>query len=145
MLKTDPRLRERALGPFQGLTTQECEQKQQKAWTAFTQGRPKEELLAAGAVGVEDNEELQTRAVSALREIASEHVGRVVVVVAHGGTIHMAVSGLTGNSSMPHIGNGSITTVLVSPDGTGRLGGAAEARHITSNVQNADVAGLRSN
>lgn len=62
MLKTDARFRERSLGPFQGLTATECDQQHKAAWRAYRLGASREELDAVGARGVEDDEELASRA-----------------------------------------------------------------------------------
>jgi broad specificity phosphatase PhoE len=139
-LKTDERLRERALGPFQGLTATQCERDHPLAWNAFVRGHPQAQLDTVGAAGVEDNATLQHRTVCALREIASVHAGGVVIVVSHGGAIHSAVAGVTGNEALPHIGNGAIVPLQLSPDGTGRLGAAPDASHIVGEVRGADDA-----
>ena len=143
-LTTDPRLRERALGPFQGLTARQCDQQHREAWRAFNCGSSRAMLDQAGAAGVEDNEQLGARASAALQEIAARHCGETVILVSHGGFIHTAVTSCTDEGDVPHIGNGSITTLELARDGRGWLVAGPADAHIRVGVAgaNADVVPL---
>ena len=124
-LRTDVRLRERRLGPFQGRTVQQCQAELPTTWAHFSSEdengdnrldeRQAARAEAEGASengGVEPYVELRSRAGSALREIAAAHPGQSIIVVSHGGFVHSACLELTGLVAIPHIGNVSLTTLV---------------------------------
>ena len=85
-----PALREVDVGSWSGLTRAEAEDRFPEAYLRWTDG-------GEGWDDGETYEELSTRVVSAIREIAGDHPGELVLVLAHGGTIraaHAAALGL---------------------------------------------------
>lgn len=78
-VRTDPRLRERNVGPWEGLTHQEVE----RAWPGYLQTRRRPE-------GFEEEEPAAVRMLAAFVDIAAEHPGGEVLVVSHGGVIRAA-------------------------------------------------------
>jgi probable phosphoglycerate mutase len=98
----DASLRERAFGPFEGLTTDECVRLHPEAWRAWREDR----LAPAGAEGPAA---LATRVIAGLRRAALE-VARddaAALVVTHGGALRAAVFEAAGGPPPP-IANGAI-------------------------------------
>ena len=135
-LKLDTRLRERRLGPFQGITTRESATRYPKMWAAFNRGdldgpRAAELLpsLEPGADGVESATDMATRCMEALEAIASAHEpGATILVVSHGGLIHTAVGCCQGDvGAVPHIGNVSVTTLVREAPATWQVRNVGEA------------------
>jgi probable phosphoglycerate mutase len=108
----DARLRERKLGPFQGLTEAQALSRHAAEWQRFLRGRPVD--------GVEDDLQVMTRVAESLRCIARTHPGRTILVFSHGGAIHGAVRALTGSTVHVDIVNCSITHLRSSADPAGR-------------------------
>ncbi len=137
--RSDARLRERALGPFQGLTEREAAESQAGAWGRFLRGLPTE--------GVEADGEIEARAAAALRDIAHSHPGQTVLVFSHGGTIHAAICVLAGAAEMPHIGNCSVSELSASeghgPELLWEVVSVGEAPVPASRARNVDVKGKR--
>jgi len=129
-LHRDERLRERRLGPFQGLSPAECARRFPATWAAFSCGDfdcgvrpPPAEEGADAAGGIEAVGSMAARCSDVLGAIAARHPGGTVVAVSHGGLVHTAcveVGGMDGE--VPHISNGSVTTLKC--DGAGAAGGA---------------------
>ncbi|KAL1526828.1 hypothetical protein AB1Y20_015520 [Prymnesium parvum] len=143
-IQLDTRLRERSLGLFQGLTAAQCDQEHRAAWRTFNKGACRAELDSAGAIGVEDDEELQARALAALSDIVVKHAGETVVVVSHGGWIHAALACCAAQEAVPHIGNGSISTLILSADCRGWMKSGPENSHIRVGAAkgNVDMIGI---
>jgi len=82
-LSVEPRLRERHLGVFQGLTWPEIEQQHPEAFQAFNTGDP--DYVIPGGESAHQRFE---RTVGCLENIARKHVGTNVLVVAHSGVLN---------------------------------------------------------
>src|SRR5580704_9580635 len=101
----DPDLRERAFGPFEGLTGDECLRFHPEAWRAWRQ----EHVAPSGA---EDRPALAARVARGLRRVAEE-VARddaAALVVTHGGALRSAVAEALGTQPPP-VANGAIWRV----------------------------------
>jgi probable phosphoglycerate mutase len=81
-VRTDPRLRERHLGIFQGLLKSEIKQKLADEYRLFKTAGPDRAMP-----GGESARQSAERCLACLEEIARRHAGETIVVVAHGGTI----------------------------------------------------------
>ena len=125
-LRTDERLRERLLGPFQGISTAECAARYPKAWAAFNRGElddgePTAALEPGAADAIERVGAMQERCLAALNDVADAGPGATTLVVSHGGLVYTAVVAVRGegdSSHVPHIGNVSVTTLQRSEGGT---------------------------
>ena len=91
-VRTDPRLRETDVGPWEGLTRHEVE----REWPGFLAERRRPE-------GFEAYEDAAARLIEALLEIAADHPGGEVLVVSHGGVIRAARRAL--GADAPHLPN----------------------------------------
>ena len=124
---TDPRLRERRLGPFQGIPTVDCARKFPRTWAAFNSGAldhgtpPKNLDKGADANGgVESSDEMRERCKASLEEIRLNHLGKTTLAVSHGGMIHTACMCYLDPKQelmIPHIGNCTVTTLIADSDG----------------------------
>lgn len=76
----DPLWRERDVGDFAGLTSLEAQEKYPDVWAQKKNG------LLTPPNG-EDWQSLRKRAVAAFERVAARHVGEMVAVVSHGGTL----------------------------------------------------------
>lgn len=102
----DPNLRERAFGPFEGLTGDECLRLHPEAWRAWRQTQ-------VTPPGAEDRPTLAARVVLGLRRVA-EDVARgdaAALVVTHGGALRAAVAEVLGTQPPP-VANGAIWRVV---------------------------------
>jgi broad specificity phosphatase PhoE len=98
----DPTLRERAFGPFEGLTREECVLLHSEAWRAWREDQVAPE-------GAENPAVLAARVAVGLRRVAEE-VARDdagALVVTHGGALRTAVAVVLG-AQPPPIANGAI-------------------------------------
>ena len=91
-VRTDPRLRETDVGPWEGLTQHQVE----RDWPGFLAERRRPE-------GFEAYEDAAARLIEALLEIAADHPGGEVLVVSHGGVIRAARRAL--GAEAPHLPN----------------------------------------
>ena len=91
-VRTDPRLRETDVGPWEGLTRHEVE----REWPGFLAERRRPD-------GFEAYEDAAARLIEALLEIAADHPGGEVLVVSHGGVIRAARRAL--GADAPHLPN----------------------------------------
>jgi probable phosphoglycerate mutase len=101
-LYEDPDLRERAFGPFEGLTREECERLHPEAWSAWLEER-------RVPPGAESLEALALRMAAALGRVV-ERVGQeggTVLVVSHGGAMRAAITSMAGKTPPP-IANGGL-------------------------------------
>ncbi|ATE62668.1 histidine phosphatase family protein [Thauera sinica] len=85
-LKTEPRLRERHYGVFQGLTHDEASVRFPEAYARFKARDIEQPIPGDG----ESLAAFAARVVAALTEIAQRHAGERVLVVAHGGVLDVA-------------------------------------------------------
>jgi broad specificity phosphatase PhoE len=81
-------------GDWEGLTKQECAERDPSAWEAYAH-RPEESLIPGGEALTDGI----TRVVQALREMGHRHPGRAVAAVSHGAIVRLAVVGVDGNYS----------------------------------------------
>ena len=79
---TDPRLRERHLGLFQGLTREEAREKHPQDSDKLDSGDPDYKIP-----GGESARERYERMVACIEEIAAHHPGERIVIVSHGGAL----------------------------------------------------------
>jgi glucosyl-3-phosphoglycerate phosphatase len=86
-LRLDPRLREVAMGSWEGLTRQEVADRHPEQYADWIAGRP------IRGRGGEDSAQVPARALAALRELPE---ARVAVVVTHGGTSARLIEALLG-------------------------------------------------
>lgn len=125
-LRRDARLRERRLGPFQGLSVGECHRRHALLWNTFNSGEDDQMVACVNQPGASENggvelrQDMTERAVAVMRDIAAAHPGESVLVVSHGGFIHHAVCAMSDlpEDEVPHIGNCTVTT-LVAPAAAG--------------------------
>ncbi|HEX7664947.1 MAG TPA: histidine phosphatase family protein [Polyangiaceae bacterium] len=97
-LALDAELRERAFGPFEGLTRLECEAKYPEAWAAWT----KDSVIPEGG---EHTHLVVARMKRAILRCLDR--GGPMLVVSHGGAMRLVLNELTGRTHEP-IGNGVI-------------------------------------
>jgi probable phosphoglycerate mutase len=81
----DPRLRERNLGVFQGLTSPECELRYPEDYARFHRRDP-DHVMAQG----ESIRQVYARVSAVLETLAQRHAGQRVLVVTHGGILDAA-------------------------------------------------------
>jgi 2,3-bisphosphoglycerate-dependent phosphoglycerate mutase len=114
-IRAEPGLRERHLGVFQGLTAVQVEAQQPEVWRRYRSEGP--EYAMPGGESARQRFE-RTRA--ALNLIAAAHVGEVVVVVAHAGTLDSAFRASTGlpleSKRCFSLGNASISAIDIEPE-----------------------------
>ena len=110
----EPRLREIYLGPLEGVTYDDALKSHPKAAKAFWE-RPH----LFNVEGAENAQQVQTRVVESLGEIAKAHPGESLLVVSHGVAIKTALAWFMGHDisklhevALPE--NGSITTLTLS-------------------------------
>lgn len=96
MLAPDNRIRERAYGQVEGLTSEEREHKWGKDWNLLN-------------LGQESDEQLQCRALSFLEELYSNYSDQNVLVVSHGGFLAQLYIALYKDKYSERIGNLSLT------------------------------------
>jgi probable phosphoglycerate mutase len=115
-MKLDPRLRERHLGIFQGLTSAEAERQHEEEFMQFRSRTP-DHVVPGG----ESRRQLQQRAVAALLAIGRAHAGHTVAVVSHGGVldvIYRHARGLALDAPREHeMNNASLNYLVWSPRG----------------------------
>jgi probable phosphoglycerate mutase len=81
----DPRLRERKLGVFQGLTSAECERLHPELYARFHRRDP--ELVIPGGESIR---QVYARVSALLEDLARAHAGERIVLVTHGGILDAA-------------------------------------------------------
>jgi broad specificity phosphatase PhoE len=103
---TDPRLRERGYGAFEGLTRSECEDRFPGAWQRYLADR---RLVPPGG---EPQAEVVERVVAAMTEIATANdetssESGTILVISHGGTIRSFIHAAIGVIPPP-LENGTV-------------------------------------
>ncbi len=125
-VQLEPRLREKDLGHWQGLTREEV-----RAWDGERYARYREGWPHVPVPGGEAIPQLVARAHAALEEIAARHSGQTVALVSHGGTISNLLHALLPESEVPSLLNTSLT--VIKQDTTGApwcLGRASWTPHL---------------
>ncbi len=111
---SDPDLRERGFGVFEGLTRAECEVKHPEAWRVWSTD------ARIAPPGAETYETLAARMASGVaRALEMAEKDRPVLIVTHGGSLRALLHHVTGDVP-PVIGNGAV--YVVSHDGARFLG-----------------------
>jgi broad specificity phosphatase PhoE len=85
----DPLWRERDVGDFGGLTSQEAKKRYPEVWTTMKNG------LLSPPNG-EDWRALRARAATAFERVAARHEGEMIAVVSHGGTLANVIAHVLG-------------------------------------------------
>lgn len=127
-IMTDPRLRERCMGVFEGLTWHEAETRYPEEMARYRERDP-DYVFPEG----ESWQQVYDRVVACSDEMARRHVGRTVVVVSHGGVLHRMFRHTVGLPfQAPRtwtIYNASINRFLIG-DGTWMLGTWGDIGHL---------------
>ena len=122
-VQTDPRLRERCFGRFEGHTWAELEALHPQEATAWRQRVP-DFAPPAG----ESLLQLQNRVVPAVSELASRHPGEQILIVAHGGVLDILYRAATRlDLQAPRswgMTNTAINRLLWTPEGLSLVGWA---------------------
>lgn len=121
-VRTDARLREKDVGPWEGLTMQEVE----RDWPGYLQAKRRPD-------GFEGDEQAAERFLAAIADAAAEHPGGDLLVVSHGGVIRAARRAV--GPAAPHLPNLSGSWFVVTERGVS----AGDVVHLL--VDDQDVAG----
>lgn len=81
-IKPDARLRERALGIFQGLTTEQMKMQYPVEYHEFRKSHPD-----YAPPDAESSRQRYTRNIDCFTELAEQHPGETIIIVCHGGVI----------------------------------------------------------
>jgi probable phosphoglycerate mutase len=138
-VNTDPRLRERHLGVFQGLDKAVVQEKYPHEYAAYTSGDP--DYCVPGG---ESSRQFLERALSCLEELAARHPAGHLVVVTHGGVLGMVLKHVLGlpigaprRFAMPNTGFN-----LISRNSTGwrleTLGDTSHLRELENSLDDSD-------
>jgi probable phosphoglycerate mutase len=113
---TDPGLRERGFGVFEGLTFTEIEQRWPEQSARWRRRDP-----TFGAEGGETLSEFYARSVACVSRLAAAHWGQSIMIVTHGGVLdclYRAASRVALDAPRSwQIGNASINRLLFTPQG----------------------------
>jgi len=95
-LSVDPRLRERGLGCFEGLTREECAERHAEAWARYLTDR------RITPTDAEPHEQVVARFIAALTavSVSANRTGHVLVV-SHGAAIRSFIHTITGTEPAP--------------------------------------------
>lgn len=104
------KLRERNLGVLQGLKIEEAAVLQPQAWRCLHARDPSAQIHG----GVESEQDMRTRIVSGLQEIAQCSEGETVIAVLHGGPLSVVHRHIMGHGQASSVRNCSISTIKVS-------------------------------
>ena len=107
-LGTDPRLRERSFGVFEGLTQAECEALHPDHWRRYLADR---RVLPPGAEALGA---VTRRMFAAVRALATAWPTSPVLVIGHGSAIRSLVAAVTG-ADCPPLPNGALFRLHVDP------------------------------
>lgn len=123
-VETDPGLRERAFGAWEGRTRDDLAASDPERWTRWREG----DDAVVGEVGGETADELVARVVAALdARLAALEDGGVLVAVTHGGPIWFGLHALLdlGAGRLGGVDNASVTELTVEreADGSSPLAG----------------------
>jgi probable phosphoglycerate mutase len=127
-LATEPALRERAFGRFEGVTFTEIETRWPDEAVRWRRREP-----GFGPGGGETLETFYARCVQAAGALAARHPGQTIAIVAHGGVLDCLYRAATGVSLQAprswHLGNAAINRLLWHGEGF-TLVGWNDARHL---------------
>jgi len=114
-------LRERHFGHFEGMTWAEIEEKWPTDAKLWRSRDPHWSPLGGESLVV-----LHERIAQCVLEIASQHLGEQIVLVAHGGVLDVLYRLATGQDTQAprtwHLGNAAINRLLWTPEGLGLVG-----------------------
>jgi len=88
-LATDPQLRERAYGVFEGMLYPDIERQYPDDFARW-HARDIDAVMPAGGRLAESFRQFYQRSIAALQAVAARHAGQTVAVVAHGGVLECA-------------------------------------------------------
>ena len=109
-LRADARLRERGFGCFEGLTREECAQRHAESWARYLADR------RDTPVDAEPHQEVVSRVIAALTDVAESATPGHVLVVSHGAAIRSFVQAVTGQAPPP-LANTALFLVEYGPAG----------------------------
>ena len=89
IVQTDPNLRERCYGVFEGMFYSDVE-RQYPAEFALWQARDIDAVMPPGEREAESFRQFYARSTSAIRDWAERYLGKTIVIVAHGGVLECA-------------------------------------------------------
>jgi len=125
-LKSEPRLRERAFGHFEGRTFLDIEQALPEQAARWRKRDP--EFAPEGG---ESLRQFRTRVTEAVGELADRHPGQQVLLVAHGGVMDVLYRAATGQELQAartwQLGNASINRLLWTAQGLTLVGWGDDA------------------
>lgn len=135
-LHSDPHLRERCYGGFEGLLYAEIEQRFPREFAAW-QARDIDSVMPSGARVAESFRQFYTRCITAIVGWAERHPGQTLALVAHGGVLECAYRAALGLSlETPRdfpVKNASINRFSVT-DGELTLHSWGEVAHLQRGV-----------
>jgi 2,3-bisphosphoglycerate-dependent phosphoglycerate mutase len=135
-LTTDPQLRERCYGGFEGLLYAEIEQRFPLEFAAW-QARDIDSVMPSGVREAESFRQFYERSMTAILGWAARHPGKTLALVAHGGVLECAYRGALGLSlETPRdfpVRNASINRFSVT-DGKLALDSWGEVDHLARGV-----------
>lgn len=130
VVQTDPALRERCFGAYEGMTWSELEAAEPEAIRRWRQRDP-----AFAPPGGETLVQLQQRVVAALSRVAALHPGQLIAVVTHGGvldSLYRAATRLALQAPRSwELPNTGVNRLLWSPEGLSLLAWA-DTQHLHS-------------
>lgn len=139
-LVTEPALRERHFGQFQGMSFVEANRRYpEQAW--HWRHRTPDWSPPGGG---ESLVAFRARILDAIAVLGHENLGRQIAVVTHGGTLDVLYRAATGLGLQSprtwQIGNATINRVLWTPEGGLKLVGWDDAMHLTAGVLDENAA-----
>ena len=136
-LHTEPGLRERGFGTFEGRTFAEVE----AAWPEQAR-RWRERDPHYTPAGGESLHTLRLRVTEAVQRLAARHAGELIVLVAHGGTLDVLYRAATGQDLQAprtwQLANAAINRLLWTPQGLA-LVGWADTQHLEGAARDESV------
>jgi probable phosphoglycerate mutase len=115
-VQTEPRLRERAFGDFEGLTFEQIEQRWPEQALRWRRRDP-----AFGAAGGETLGEFYARSVEVALQLAARHPAQAIAIVAHGGVLdclYRAAVGIELRAARTwQVTNAAVNRLLWTPQG----------------------------
>lgn len=107
---TDPRLRERGFGAFEGLTRDECAERFPEIWTSYQQDR---RVMPPGS---EPHDAVISRLEAGVKSaMAAAQAEAAVLIVGHGGALRLFLSAVFDRAFLP-IANGAVLRATIVDD-----------------------------